>query len=244
MSKIAKKIRPESFVACLTTNSLLEILKIYVNDPYQITEITAFASVSLEDLPHYKNEDLGLIIYKERKVNSFRLNYKIQYDHKGDPTNPITIATVKLIEDKLNDLGLEDASTESFKVIIKDKGLGDIAKVDQEEFQMELYSDPVDSDLDREKVREHPVNTALIKHNRFQYRIMHVKKLIDLKQLLTKKKTKLEYIIIWIGKTIFSIKSPVKVVQYLAKHHLGSYELIKKYGTDEKDVLILLSVSR
>ena len=65
------------FVACLTTNSLLEIQKIYVNEQYQIKELTAFASISLKDSPHYKSDDLGLTIYKERKVNSFQLNYKI-----------------------------------------------------------------------------------------------------------------------------------------------------------------------
>lgn len=228
----------------MTTNSLLEILKIYVNEPYQITEINAFASQSLEDTPHFKDDDLGVVIYKERKHNSFKLTYRIKYDSKGKPTNPVTPATITLIENKLNDLGIDDASTEFIKVIIKDDGLGKVIKNNEKEFQMEMYSDPVDSDLDKEKVKEHPINTALIKHNRFQYRIMNVKKLIDLKQLLTKKRTKLDYTILWQGHTIFSIKSPVKVVQYLTEHHLGNYELIKKYGTDEQDVMVLLSVSR
>ena len=245
MSKIAKKVRAECWVASLATNSLVEILKQYVNEPYQISEIKAFASQSLEDKPHFKDDDYGIKTFKERDVNSFRLNYKINWDKKGNPTNPITSSTINLIENKLNELGLNDASTDSFKVIFKDKEFGKLVKADEQEYLMELESDPVDDEKDKAIVKEFPVNEALIKHNRFQYRIMHVKKLIDLKQTLTKSsKSKFKFIINWTGKTIRSINSPTKVAQYLKEYHLGQYGVLKKYGADEKEVLVLISVTR
>lgn len=245
MSKIAKKVRAECWVASLATNSLVEILKQYVNEPYQISEIKAFASQSLEDKPHFKDDDYGIKTFKERDVNSFSLNYKINWDKKGNPTNSITPSAINLIENKLNELGLTDASTDSFKVIFRDKKFGELVKLDEDEFIMELESDPVDNEKDKAIVKEFPVNEALIKHNRFQYRIMHVKKLIDLKQTYTKEsKSKLNFIINWTGKTIRSIKSPTKVSQYLKENHLGQYGVLKRYGADEKEVLVLLSVTR
>ncbi len=245
MSRVAKKIREECWVACLATNSLLEILKQYARDPYQITEIKAFASQSLEDIPFFKDENYGIKTFKERDINSFSINYKINWDKKGIPTNPITPATIILIENKLSELGLTDASTESVKLIFKDKEFGKKVDMEEEEFLMELESDPVDDDKDKAIVKEFPVNEALIKHNRFQYRVMHVKKLIDLKQTLTKEsKPKFKFIINWTGKTIRSINSPTKVAQYLKDNHLGIYGFLKMYGADEKEVLVLISVTR
>lgn len=247
LSKVAKKILEEVWVASFATNSLLEILKHFIKGPYQITEIKAFASQSLEDKPHFLDENYGIKTFKERYVNSFSINYKIDWDKKGTATNPITPSTIKLIENKLNELGLTDASTEFFKLIINDKEIGKRVKpeIDEDEYIVEFESDPVDDKKDKAIVEEFPVNKALIKHNRFQYRVMHVKKLIDLKQTLIKgSKTKFKPIINWTGKTIRSINSPTKVARYIKENHLGQYGFLKMYGADEKEVLVLLSVSR
>lgn len=251
MSKIAKKIRAEVWVTSLATNSLIEILKLYTRTIYQITEIKAFASQSIDDVPHFYDEDYGIKTFKEKKINSFNLNYKIKYDEKGKPTNPITSVTIQKIEEHLTELGLTDASTDSFKVIFKDKKFGELKKVkeliksEEEEFLMEFISDPVDNEKDKAIVKEFPVNEALIKHNRFQYRVMNVKKLIDLRQTFVKStKTKLNFIIHWTGKTVKSINCATSIAQYIKENHLGEYKLLKLYGADEKEVLVLISVSR
>ncbi len=250
MSKTAKEVLEETWVATLATNSLLEILKIYVNEPYQIKELRAFSSHSLEDIPYYLNDEIGIKTFKEKDINSFNINYKINFDKKtGNPTNPITPVTITLIENKLNELSLTDASVDTLKVIFKDKKLGKLLKskgylkTDEEEFLMELISDPVDDDKDKAIVREFPVNETLIKFNRFQYRVMHVRKLIDLRQIYTvATKTKLNFIINWTGHTIRSVKSPTVVAQHLKEHHLGEYGFLKRYGSGAEEVLVLLSV--
>jgi len=247
MSGQLARVIEEHRVACLTTNSLREILKLFVGDreeySYLITELRARAS-NLEDMkPTVEDKVYGIKGYCNVGLDLFQIDYKLKFK-KGKPVNPIDISGRELIYNALDRVGIEDASVELVKVLIKDPEIGRLAGIDEEWFHMTLISDPVDGDLDREKVKEHPVNHNLIKYNKFKYRILHCRKLIDRKQELTVPRRRQRPIILWLGKTVHSLRSPIKIAQHIKDAHFGEYKLIKRYGVGKEDRLILLGVSR
>jgi len=56
-------------------------------------------------------------------------------------------------------------------------------------------------------------------------------------------RTEQKPIISWLGNTIRSLRSPIKVAQRL-REHFREYRAIKRYGAGTQDTLVLLGVSR
>jgi hypothetical protein len=241
------KIIEEHRVACITTNSLREILNLFPmqgkNYTYLITRLKAAASNMEPDKPLVDDEDYGIKAYLDRRIDSFHIDYELEFDEEGNPRNPIDFPAIKRIEKAMHKVGIEDAAVEYVKVLIRDPKIGELAGIPEELFHVTIVSDPVDGDKDREKVKEHKVNEALIKESGFKYRILHTRKMIDRKQELTVPTAQQKPIIYWTGKTIYSLNSPIKVAQRL-REHFGEYKLIKTYGAGLKDILVLLSVER
>lgn len=242
------KIIEEHRVACMTTNSLKEILKQFQKedkDPtYNITKLKAHASHSQEDTPIVDDEKYGVVGYLDKRIDSFLIDYKLNFDEDGNEINPIDKKGIETIKKDMDKVGIEDAAVEFLRVLIKDPKIGQLAGVNEDLFHITLISDSVDSDLDRNKIKEHPVNEYLIREYGFKYRILHTKKLIDRKQELTVPKTQHKYIIYWTGNTIYSLKSPKKVARYLKEVHYGEYKLLKRYGVGSEDTLVLLGADR
>lgn len=245
---IAKSIIEEHRVACLTTNSLRTILELFVGDRgeylYNIFSLKAGASNIENVKPTIINKQLGLEGFLGRKLDTFSMDYRLKFDNNGIPINPIDNKGRAIIDGVLDKLNLEDASVDMVSVLIKDQKLGKLAGVNEELFHLTLMSDPVDSDIDREKVKEHPVNEILVRYNRFKYRVMHARKLIDRKQELTVPRTRRKPIILWLGRTIYSLNSPIKVAQHLKEAHFGEFKLLKRYGVDKEERLVLLGAKR
>ena len=245
---IAKSIIEENRVACLTTNSLRKILEFFVGDKgeylYFITKLKANASNIESTQPTIIDKMYGFEGYFGRKIDTFNMDYRIKFDKDGLPTNPIDENGRAIIEGALDRLSLEDASVDTVNVLIRDPKIGELSGINEELFHLTLVSDPIDSDIDKEKVKEHPINETLVKYNKFKYRIMHARQLIDRKQELTVPRTKRRYIILWLGKTIYSLNSPIKVAQHLKEAHFGEFKLLKRYGVDQEERLVLLGVSR
>jgi hypothetical protein len=247
LSEEGAKIIEEHRVACITTNSLREILKLFPMQgekyTYLITRLRARASNMEPDKPLVDDKDYGIKAYLDRHLDSFYMDYELKFDEEGRPRNPIDVPVIKKIEDAMHKVGIEDAAVEFVKVLIRDPKIGELAGIPEELFHATIVSDPVDGDKDREKVKEHKVNDALIKESGFKHRILHTRKLIDRKQELTVPLAQQKPIIWWTGKTVYSLHSPIKVAQRL-REHFGEYKLIKTYGAGLKDILVLLSVER
>ena len=247
MSEERARILEEQRVASITTNSLREILNLFPMESeehtYLITRLKAKASNLELDKPVVDDEEYGIKGYLDRGLDSFSMDYELKWSEDGNPKNPIDRAGVKRIEDDMRKVGIEDAAVEFLQVLIKDPKIGELAGVPEELFHVTIESDPVDGDKDREKVKEHKVNEALIRESGFKHRILHARKMIDRRQELTVPTGQQKPIIWWRGKTSVSIKSPIKVAQRL-REHFRPYSLIKRYGADIEDVLVLLSVER
>jgi hypothetical protein len=241
------RILEEQRVACITTNSLREILKLFPmegEEPrYLITRLRARASNLELDKPLVDDREYGIKGYLDRGLDSFTMDYELKWDKNGNPKNPIDRTAIERIEEKMRKLSIEDAAVKFLKVMIRDPKIGELAGVPEELFHVTIESDPVDGDKDEEKVKEHKVNEALIKESGFKHRILHVRKMIDRRQELTVPTSRQIPIIWWKGKTWASLKSPVKIAQRL-REHFRPYSLIKRYGADTEDVLVLLSVER
>jgi hypothetical protein len=210
---------------------------------YLITDIRAKASNMESDGPLVDDVDYGIKGYLDRRLDSFTMDYELKFDDDGNARNPIDIPAIKKIEDSMRKVGIEDAAVEYVKVLIRDPKIGELAGVPEELFHVTIESDPVDGDKDREKVKEHKVNEALIKESGFKHRILQVRKMIDRRQELTVPTSQQKPIIWWRGKTVYSLNSPIKVAQRL-REHFGEYKLIKTYGAGTEDVLVLLGVER
>lgn len=247
LSRLAEIIPKNHRIACITTNSLNSILSLFAMDaqefPYGISKIDARASNIEAKKPDIENPDYGIKAHIDRRLDSFSLRYELKFDDAGHPKNPIDVSARKTIESTMEKVGVEDASVSSLKLLIKDPKIGEYIGIDEELFHVTFRSDPVDGDKDREKVKEHSANEALIRYNNFQYRILNCRKVIDRRQELTQPRSRHDYIIRWDGKTALSLKSPIKVAQQL-KVHFGEFGLIKQYAVGEEYNLVLLSVSR
>lgn len=243
----AEQILEKKYVATLTTNSLKEILKLFPydeeNPKFTITKLRARASKGEKDTPLIDDPVFGIIGYLDKRSDSFHMDYIVKFDDNGKNQNPVDRTAIDSILNNLHRLGLEDAAVEEIHIMIRDKELGNAAGIDEELFSMALISDPVDSDLDRQKVQEHQVNKNLVKESGFKYRILHCKWLIDRKQELTKPKSQQIPMVQWEGDTFYSLRSSVKVVQKV-RDYFRPYNLIKAYGAGQEDTLILLDVSR
>lgn len=250
LSEEGAKIIEQHRVACITTNSLREILKLFPMQgkkyTYAITRLKAIASNMQADKPLVDDEDYGIVGYIDRRTDSFNMDYRLKFDAEGNALNPLDKAGIKRVEEAMRKVAIEDAAVERVKVLIRDPKIGQLAGVPEELFHMTLVSDPVDGDLDKKMVMEHEVNYTLIKEYGFKYRILHTRKLIDRRSELTLSASELisKYIILWTGQTIYSLKSPVKVAQHLKDTHFGEYKLIKVYGAGTEDTLVLLSAER
>lgn len=234
-------------IAGITTNSLRSILDLLLMDdrafPFGITKLVSWASIDGKIKSIYEDENYGIKVEETEKVSYFSLNYLLDWDDDGNAKNPIDILGRRKILRALDMSGCEDASVRLLKVLILDPKIGEYSNTNEELFHATLNSDPVDNEKDRAKVREHPVNEALIKYNNFQYRILHCRELIDRRQELTQPKSRHKPIVYWRGDTAISMRSPIKVAQQI-KSHFGEYGLIKQYGVSEELKLVLLSVAR
>jgi hypothetical protein len=245
------KIIPQFKVPSITTTSLREILNLFkmTEEPFKycITKISA-ASSNMEKMePAIENEKYGIKGYLNRRHDIFNINYEIEWDTKGKPKNPIDNKGIAVIEEAMRNLGIEDGAVDNLQVIIRDPEIGKLAGIDEELFHVTLTSDPVSGDLDREKVKEHPINEALIKQSGFKYRIMHTREVVDRRSELTMSKSQLvnqqKYIFYWAGSTVYSLRSPIKVAQRLREHY-GPFRLLKTFGSGTSDTLVLLGVER
>lgn len=247
LSRLAEVIPKRHRIACVTTNSLTSVLSLFAMDekefPFGITKIDAWASNLEAKKPDIEDADYGIKAHRDRRLDSFSLRYELKFDDAGRPKNPIDESGRKTIETAMEKVGIEDASVSNLKLLIKDSKIREYTGINEELFHVSFISDPVDGDKDREKVKEHPANEALIKYNNFQYRILNCKRVIDRRQELTQPRSRHNYIVRWDGRTVLSLKSPIKVAQQL-KEHFGEFGLIKQYGVGEEYNLVLLSVSR
>lgn len=244
------RIIPQHRVACLTTSSLREVLKLFPKEgkkwTYLITRLKAGASSLRADTPVVDNETYGITGYLNRGSDLFDMDYELKFDENGNPINPIDQAAIRIIESDMTKVGIDDAAVDYLWLLIRDPRLGQVAGVTEDLFHVYIQSDPADGDIDRQKIAEHPVNEALIKVCGFKYRILHVRRLIDRRSELTLPKSQLtsRYIILWTGQTGYSLRSPIRLAQHLKDAHFGEYKLIKTYGVGTEDTLVLLSAER
>lgn len=247
LAELAEIISSNNRIVGITTNSLREFLDLFPVDdeefPYGITMVNAHASNIGEAREEHRNKEYGTRVLIGQEKDSFDLSYKLAWDKKGKTKNPLDKLGKQKILEGLDMSGCEDASVSQGKVIIKNPKIGEYSRINEDLFHTGFWSDPTDSDIDREKVKEHSVNEALIKYNNFQYRILHCRELIDRRQELTKPKSRYKYIIRWKGETAISLNSPIKVAQQL-RTHLGEFGLLKQYGVGEEYKLVLMGVAR
>ena len=248
MEDTVAKIIKEHRVACITTISLKEILKLFPmqGEPFKycITSIRAHASSSQSSEPLIDDKDYGILGIIDKRSDSFSLDYTLKFDDDGNPINPLDKDGIKRVITALHKVGFEDAAVEYITVLLRDSKIGELAEIDEELFHLTLTSDPVDGDADRKIIKEHKVNEDLIKYYGFKYRILHCRRLIGRKEELTKSKSEQKPIVEWRGNTLASLKSPIKIAQRLSREHFKPYNLIKTYGVGKEDRLILLGVSR
>lgn len=247
MSIYKGRIVVEHRVACITINSLIEILNMFLmvgeKPTYMITRLKARATVGskLNELLVY-DKKLGIKGYLEGK-KSLIMDYTVDWDENGNPTNSIDRRELERTKEYLFTLNIKDAAVEFLTVLIRDPKIGKLAGISEDLFHVTIYSDPVDGDLDRNMVKEHKINETLIKEYGFKYRILHTKLLIDRKQELTVPTSQRKPIIWWEGKTWVSLHSPIKMAQQL-REHFRPFSLLKRYGSGIEDVLVLLGVER
>jgi hypothetical protein len=238
-------------VPSITTTSLREILNLFkmTGEPFThcITKIRAAGSNMEKMEPAIENDKFGIRGFLNRRQDSFSIDYEIDWDSKGIPTNPFNAKGIAVVEEAMRNLGIEDAAVEYLRVLIRDPEIGKLAGINEELFHVTLTSDPVSGDLDRNVVKEHPVNEALIKQSGFKYRILHTREVVDRRSELTLSKTQLvsqkKYIFYWTGSTVHSLRSPIKVAQQLREHY-QPFQLLKTFGPGTSDTLVLLGVER
>lgn len=245
------KIIQQFKVPSITTTSLRELLKLFKmtgeSFTYCITKVRASSSNMEKMDPAIKNEKYGIQGYLGRRHDAFYIDYEVKWDDNGKPGNPIDNNGIMVIEDAMRKIAIEDAAVEYLQVLIRDPEIGRLVGIKEELFHVTLTSDPVSGDLDRNAVKEHAVNEALIKYSGFKYRIMHTREVVDRRSELTLSKSKLvsqqKQIYYWAGITVHSLKSPIKVAQRLREHY-GDFGLIKTFGPGTSDILVLLGVER
>ncbi len=235
-------------IPAMTTMSLravAETFKAAGSKPtYLITALRARASDMEPSKPDVLDSALGYEGWKARVQSAFSLNYAIKFDEDGKPRNPLDSSGFKKISDALTEIGLEDAAVSRVRVLIRDPELGERAGNEEDLWHMTLISDPVEGKKDREKVKEHDINTALIKQEGFKYRVLNCRDLIDRKQELTLPRTQHTPTIKWVGNTFGGMRSKPTVSQRIQRAHMGEFGLRKVYGPGQEDTVILLSVSR
>ena len=241
------KMHEIKYVASVTTNSLKEILQLFPytgeNSKFTITKLKARSSKGEKGTPLIDDPALGIVGYLDKRSDAFYMDYLIKFDDNGKILNHIDRTAIDNIISNLHRLGLEDAAVDEIQIMVKDKELGEVAGVDEDLFTMTLISDPVDGDLDRNKVKEHPINKELVKQSGFKYRILHCKRLIDRKQELTKPKSQQQPFVQWEGDTFYSLRTMPNVVQKI-RDYFRPYNLIKHYTAGQEDTLVLLDVNR
>lgn len=245
------KIIQQFKVPSITTTSLRELLKLFKTTgapfKYCITKIRASSSNMEKMDPAIDNKKYGIKGYLDRRHDTFDMDYEVGWDNIGRPENPVDNSGILAVEQAMHKIGVEDAAVEYLQVLIRDPELGKLAGIDEELFHVSLTSDPVSGDLDRNKVKEHSVNNALIKQSGFKYRIMHTREVVDRRSELTLSKSQLvsqqKYIYYWAGSTVHSLKSPIKIAQQLREHY-GDFRLLKTFGPGTSDTLVLLGVER
>lgn len=210
--------------------------------PFGITKLVARASIAGTTALTFENETYGIKVEETEKILSFSINYLLKWED-GKAKNPLDNLGKQNILRALDKAGCEDASISTVKVLIRDPKIGEYSGTNKELFHATLNSDATDSDIDKAMVREHTVNESLLRHNNFQYRILHCRELIERGQELTQPKSRHKPIVHWRGTTAISMRSPIKVAQQL-KSHFGEYGLLKQYRVTEELKLVLMSVSR
>lgn len=240
------KMLGEHRVACITTNSLCEILKLFAcksTEPtYYISRLRAIASNGEKNPPLVDDKYLGIKIHVDSVKASVVMDYKLNFKNRM-PENPIDEEEVSKALEYLHKYQIKDAAVETLEVIVRDPEIGRLAGVPEDLFHMTLKSDPTDGDMDEIEVKKEDVNQELIKYYRFKHRILHCRYLIDRKQYLSIPQSQWKYLIFWRGRTGTSLISPEEIAQQV-KTHFTPYGLIKLYGVEAEDKLVLLEVSR
>lgn len=227
-------------VVSITTVSLKEILKLFRG--CKILRLKARGTTS-GDKDIDNGNGLGINI---KRMNSTIL----MQDYYCEKHIPLDNFTENKILNILDANDFEDIPIQEITVCIEDKDLGKIAQdvgcervhPKDTEFYATFISEPCDSEADRERIIEHPVNKNLIENNHFKYSILNLKSLINKSQIFTLPKRKHRYIITC-GKTFPSLHSPLLVAQRL-KMHLGEYGLMKYYNQGKEDKLMLVNTER
>lgn len=236
----------EHRVACVTTNSLCEILKLFASkgtEPkYYISRLRAIASNAEKKPPVIDDKYLGIKIHVDRIKTSLVMDYRLNFKNRM-PENPLDEEEVSKILEYLHNYQIKDAAVETLEVIVRDPEIGMLAGVQEDLFHITLKSDPTDGDMDENEVKKELVNEELIKYYRFKHRILHCRKLIDRKQYLSTPQSEWKFLIFWRGKNGISLISPKEVAQQV-KTHFNPYGLIKRYGVEAEDKLVLLDVTR
>ena len=248
MTASAKGVNQKDIPAMATT-SLKEVLDTFrapgENPAHLITELRARASDVNPRKPDVNDSVLGFEGWKAWTQALFSLNYVLEFDDNGVPLNPLDSTNVDKIRDALKDLGLEDAAVSRVRVLLRDPEIGNKAGNGEDLWHMTMISDSVDSERERDKIKEHDRNIALIEQEGFKYRVLNCRELIDRKQELTLPRTQLDYVIKWSGKTFAGMKSEKpSIVRRIKDEHMGEFGLRKVYGPGQEDSIVLLSVSR
>ncbi len=253
MEKKKADIIKEYTTVCLTTNSLNNVLKLFVArggvPKYQIVRLRANASDMEDKSPVISDDDYGIKAYLEKKGHTFNMDYKLVWDDgiPANPKNPIDEYGVKRIERYLHEINLKDAAVEEVQVLVWDTKIGKLANVQEDLFHMTLISNPEDGDMVRNEVKKDSDNEALINEHGFKYRVLDCRELIDFHQENVVPEGEWNYIIYWErgrGK-IHGLKSPELVARHLNEKHFGEkFGLIKTYGVEAEDKLVLLRVER
>ena len=241
------RVLDEHRVACIITPSLREICKLFApegeNPIHLITKLKARASIAEGKQLLIEDKKFGIKGEFYEAVKSIKLNYTLKWED-GTPTNLLDEEGIRVIEECLHKLSIDDAAVEMVEVLIRDPKLGKLAKVPEEEFYITLNSDPPDGELDRKEVTDLKVNRDLIKDNKFKHRLLNTRKLMAISHKLAKKRKEKKHIIFWGGKTALSLNSPIKIAKWLKNEHFGENGRIKKYGVEAEDNLVLLSIVR
>ncbi|GAH02058.1 unnamed protein product, partial [marine sediment metagenome] len=207
-------------VSAMATVSLREILKTFpmtekkiLDSPYCITKIGANASKGEEIEPYIDNKKYGIKVHRDRKINSFEWNYNIKIKD-GYAENPLDKTGIKTILSNLNDAGIDDAPVDYLRVLLHDSEIGKLKDMDENLFHATLISEKCD-EKERAIVADHKVNELLIKNDGFQYRVLNCRELISRREELNEDIQ--NYLIRWKGKTGYSLNSPIKIAQRMAR---------------------------
>lgn len=247
MSEQARGINQKDLPG-MTTTSLKVVLDTYKasgkNPTYLITGLRARSSTVEPQKPDVTDAMLGYEGWRAWKQSVFTINYEVDFDENGLPINPLDPANIDRVHRALDEVGIEDAAVSKARVLLRDPELGKRVGNGEEYWHMTLISDPVQSEVERDRVKDHEVNLALVEQERFKYRILNCRELIDRKQELTLPRTQHKPVIRWVGNTFAGMRSKPSVVQRVHREHMGEFGLRKVYGPGQEDTVVLLSVSR